>query len=186
MKNFAILIVLVLALISAGCSKDENQPSPASPAAKTEEQPKVMKQAEQAAQQAQEKVAAVAEQAKEQATQIKEEAGEKVAQVTEQAKEQMAKAEQKVQTALPMETSDISAGEAIYTKNCSVCHKLGVAGAPKTGDKTAWAPRIAEGKDKLVAHAISGMGAMPARGGNSKLTDENVRAAVEYMIEQSR
>ena len=63
-----------------------------------------------------------------------------------------------------------------------VCHATGVAGAPKVGDKAAWAPRVATGEDTLVKHAISGIRAMPPRGGNANLSDAQVRAAVEHMM----
>ena len=61
-----------------------------------------------------------------------------------------------------------------------VCHAAGVAGAPKLGDKAAWAPRLAQGMDTLAQSAIKGKGAMPARGGSSA-SDADLRAAVEYM-----
>lgn len=80
--------------------------------------------------------------------------------------------------------SAASAGEGkkVYDATCMVCHATGVAGAPKTGDKAAWAPRIAAGEDTLVKHAISGLRAMPPRGGNANLSDAQVRAAVEHMM----
>ena len=67
-----------------------------------------------------------------------------------------------------------------------MCHAAGVAGAPKPGDKADWGPRIAQGKDTLYKHAIEGYtgakGMMPARGGNTKMSDEDVKAAVDYMV----
>jgi cytochrome c5 len=66
-----------------------------------------------------------------------------------------------------------------------MCHAAGVAGAPKPGDKADWGPH-AQGKDTLYKHAIEGFngakGAMPARGGNAKMSDEDVKAAVDYMV----
>jgi len=73
------------------------------------------------------------------------------------------------------------AGKATYDKVCQVCHAQGVAGAPKFGDKAAWAPRIAQGKDALHASALKGKGAMPPKGGNTALSDADVMAAVDYM-----
>ncbi len=61
-----------------------------------------------------------------------------------------------------------------------VCHAAGVAGAPKLGDKAAWAPRLAQGMDTMVQSAIKGKGAMPPRGGSSA-SDADLRGAVEYM-----
>ena len=72
------------------------------------------------------------------------------------------------------------AGEALYKQTCQVCHAAGVAGAPKLGDKAAWAPRLAEGLDAVYAIAVKGKGAMPPRGG-SQASDADLRAAVEFM-----
>jgi len=77
-------------------------------------------------------------------------------------------------------------GKAVYDQACSVCHAAGIAGAPKTGDKAAWAPRIAQGKDTLYTHAIGGIRAMPAKGGNASLADAEVKAAVDVMISQAK
>jgi cytochrome c5 len=77
-------------------------------------------------------------------------------------------------------------GKKVYETTCTACHGTGVAGAPKLGDKAAWAPRIKEGMDTLVADAIKGKGAMPPKGGNTALSDAEVRAAVEYMVSQSK
>ena len=77
-------------------------------------------------------------------------------------------------------------GKATYESVCTVCHAAGVAGAPKFGDKAAWAPRIKTGKDKLYASALHGKGAMPAKGGNATLSDEAVKAAVDYMTDAAK
>jgi len=80
-------------------------------------------------------------------------------------------------------------GKSVYGKTCAMCHAAGVAGAPKPGDKADWAPRIAQGKDILYKHAMEGFtgskGVMPARGGSTTLTDDEVKAAVDYMADQS-
>ena len=72
-------------------------------------------------------------------------------------------------------------GKKVYDTTCMVCHGTGVAGAPKFGDKAAWAPRIKGGIDALHASALKGKGAMPAKGGNTALSDADVKAAVDYM-----
>jgi cytochrome c5 len=72
-------------------------------------------------------------------------------------------------------------GKKVYDTTCMVCHGTGVAGAPKFGDKAAWAPRIKAGVDTLYASALKGKGAMPAKGGNTALADADVKAAVDYM-----
>jgi cytochrome c5 len=78
-------------------------------------------------------------------------------------------------------------GRAVYQLACTACHTPGIAGAPKTGDTAAWATRLEQGMDTLVAHAIEGFqgdaGFMPARGGHPNLTDEQVRDAVQYMVD---
>ena len=73
-------------------------------------------------------------------------------------------------------------GKATYDAVCNVCHGAGVAGAPKLGDKAAWKPRIATGKPALYAASLKGKGAMPAKGGNTTLSDEAVKAAVDHML----
>jgi cytochrome c5 len=77
-------------------------------------------------------------------------------------------------------------GKAVYESTCVVCHGSGAAGAPKFGDKAAWAPRIAQGKTALLAAAINGKNAMPPKGGNSNLTADEVLAAVDYMMAAAR
>ncbi len=76
-------------------------------------------------------------------------------------------------------------GKATYDASCVACHSTGAAGAPKVGDAAAWAPRIKTGLPALYASAIKGRGAMPAKGGNSALSDADIRATVNYMVSQS-
>ena len=80
---------------------------------------------------------------------------------------------------------DHSAGEAVYKSSCFACHDSGVAGSPKVGDKDAWTARIAAGSDTLYESAIKGKGAMPAKGGNTSISDADVKAAVDYMAAKS-
>ncbi|WEF31829.1 c-type cytochrome [Pseudoduganella chitinolytica] len=79
----------------------------------------------------------------------------------------------------------LQTGEAIYTSTCQACHGAGVAGAPKTGDAGSWGARIAQGYDTIVKHAIEGIRAMPAKGGNPELDDVEVARAVVFMANQS-
>ena len=80
------------------------------------------------------------------------------------------------------------AGEKLFGSVCTTCHTAGLMGAPKLGDKAAWAPRIAQGKDTLYKHAIGGYqgksGVMPAKGG-SQASDDEVKAAVDYMVSKA-
>ena len=77
-------------------------------------------------------------------------------------------------------------GKTTYEAVCVACHAAGVAGAPKTGDKAVWVPRIAQGKDSLYASALKGKGVMPAKGGNPGLADDAVKAAVDYLVSQAK
>ena len=89
----------------------------------------------------------------------------------------------------PAPVAENSVGKSVYGKTCALCHGAGVAGAPKPGDKADWGPRIAQGKETLYKHAIEGYtgskGMMPARGGGTALTDDEVKAAVDFMADQS-
>ena len=77
-------------------------------------------------------------------------------------------------------------GEEVYQQACAMCHTAGLAGAPRTGDKAAWQPRLAQGKPTLYEHAIKGFRAMPAKGGNASLSDAEVKAAVDHLAAKSR
>ncbi|NWF47897.1 cytochrome c5 family protein [Hydrogenophaga sp. D2P1] len=89
----------------------------------------------------------------------------------------------------PAPMAENAVGKKVYGSVCSMCHAANVAGAPKPGDKADWGPRIAQGKDTLYKHAVEGFtgakGMMPARGGGSALTDDELKAAVDYMVAQS-
>ena len=87
------------------------------------------------------------------------------------------------QPAVPSQKAD---GKKVYEATCSACHASGVAGAPKLGDKAAWAPHLMHGTDGLLQSALKGKGAMPPKGGNPSLSDDDVRAAVEFMVSQSK
>jgi cytochrome c5 len=84
-------------------------------------------------------------------------------------------------TAAPAAGSAKPDGKKVYDGTCMVCHGAGVAGAPKFGDKAAWAPRLATGAEALYKTALGGKGAMPAKGGNASLSEADVKAAVDYM-----
>jgi cytochrome c5 len=85
---------------------------------------------------------------------------------------------EKVAAAAPAKAAD---GKGTYDTTCVACHGTGAAGAPKLGDKAAWAPRLKQGAAVLQDHAIKGKGAMPPKGGNMTLSDAAVKAAVDYM-----
>jgi len=77
-------------------------------------------------------------------------------------------------------------GATVYNAVCMACHASGAAGAPKAGDKAAWAPRIATGSAALIKSAINGKNAMPPKGGNPDLSDAEVKAAVEHLVGLSK
>jgi cytochrome c5 len=74
-------------------------------------------------------------------------------------------------------------GESVYTASCAGCHSIGVAGAPKFGNNSDWAPRLKRGMDDLVKVAISGKGAMPPKGTCATCSADELRAAIEHMIQ---
>lgn len=90
----------------------------------------------------------------------------------------------------PVTMASFTSGEEVYNSACTACHGLGIAGAPKMGEAAQWAPRISTGMETLYQHAIQGYtgsaGVMPAKGGRSDLTDEQVMWSVDYMVENSR
>ncbi|WP_092401286.1 MULTISPECIES: c-type cytochrome [Candidatus Ichthyocystis] len=75
-------------------------------------------------------------------------------------------------------------GDKVYGKVCAVCHAAGIAGAPRFGNKEDW-KKHKKPIEELYKHAINGYGVMPPKGGNSSLTDDEVKAAVDYMIKSS-
>ncbi|MEE9444583.1 MAG: c-type cytochrome [Cocleimonas sp.] len=92
----------------------------------------------------------------------------------------------KVEEATEKVVADNGEGKKVYKQSCSACHDSGVAGSPKLDDKAAWVPRIATGIEALYGTALKGKGAMPAKGGNMGLSDDAVKAAVDYMVSQSQ
>ena len=77
-------------------------------------------------------------------------------------------------------------GETVYNSNCLACHATGAAGAPKLGDAAAWAARISAGMESLLANVINGLNAMPPKGLCMTCSDDELKAAVEYMVANSR
>jgi cytochrome c5 len=81
-------------------------------------------------------------------------------------------------------------GDETFQQVCSACHGAGIAGAPKAGDKAAWGPRVAKGKEVLYDHALKGFqgssGVMPAKGGRADISDDLVKAAVDHMVDMAK
>lgn len=86
---------------------------------------------------------------------------------------------------LPATPEVLLAGEKVYTATCAACHTAAVMGAPKLGDKAQWAARLVKGSAGLYATANEGLKLMPPKGGNPALKDEEVTAAVDYMISKA-
>lgn len=95
-----------------------------------------------------------------------------------------------VAAAAPAPVAENTVGKSAYGKVCAMCHATGAAGAPKPGDKADWGPRIAQGMDVMNKHALEGFtgtkGQMPPRGAATTLSDDEVKAAVAFMVDQSR
>ncbi len=92
----------------------------------------------------------------------------------------------RVSTALPKPAGEVKmTGQEVYNKVCTACHAAGVLGAPKVGDKALWEPRFAQGMDMLVNHAVTGIRAMPAKGGDPSLTETHIKDAIVYMLSET-
>jgi len=93
-------------------------------------------------------------------------------------------------SAAPAPVTAPLSGAQVFNQACNACHGAGIGGAPKLGDKAAWSARIAQGAALLHKHAIEGFqgatGVMPAKGGNTSLSDEEVINAVDYMVSQAK
>lgn len=97
-----------------------------------------------------------------------------------QAAAESAAAEEEDQVAFDGSTD----GQMIYQNVCAACHDSGAAGAPMVSDAESWGDRLDQGRDSLIQTAINGIGAMPPRGGRNDLSDEQVAASVDYMLDQ--
>ena len=94
-----------------------------------------------------------------------------------------------IEVAAAEPAAEVMSGPQVYNTACIACHGTGIAGAPATGDVAAWSPRIAQGSTLLNKHALQGLqgdtGYMPPKGGRVDLSDEEIIAAVEYIVQQS-
>ncbi|MYZ45628.1 c-type cytochrome [Schauerella aestuarii] len=79
-------------------------------------------------------------------------------------------------------TKPVRPGDEVYAAKCTSCHDLGMSGAPTLKNKAAWTARIAQDRELIYRHAIKGYGSMPTRGTCSTCSDEEIKAAVDYMI----
>lgn len=81
--------------------------------------------------------------------------------------------------------ADAGSGAEVYNNACMACHATGAANAPKVGDKEAWQPRAEQGMDILIQSAIKGKGAMPPKGGYPNLTEDQIKGAIRYMLDET-
>lgn len=84
-------------------------------------------------------------------------------------------------TAVAASSGEPRSGEEVYTASCQACHAVGVGGAPKLGDDAAWEERLAKGIDQVYANALNGINAMPPKGTCMSCSDDEIKAAVDYM-----
>jgi cytochrome c5 len=89
-------------------------------------------------------------------------------------------------TIAPVAAKQHRSGKTVYQEACMACHSSGAAGAPKLGDKNAWRPKIAQGSNTLLQHALHGYNAMPAQGGCTACTESEIKAAVDYLVAQGK
>ena len=197
MRYLSLLIAVTLTmLISSGCQEESPQTQTISePAVKEAPQ----KDVEQANHETDKAMATTKEEAQKVMEHIKEESHKAMEHAQTEAHKIMDTAHKSIehghdamnesQEGVKMASVDkdtLATGKRVYEKTCVACHATGVAGAPKMGDKEAWSAHIHHGVDHMVESAINGKGAMPARGGNANLSDEEIRAAVNYIVEQNR
>lgn len=83
------------------------------------------------------------------------------------------------------EPSGPRSGETVFQSNCNACHGSGAMGAPKFGDAAAWGPRAEQGMDVLLEHALNGLNQMPAKGLCGDCSDDEIKAAIQYMLDGS-
>ena len=86
----------------------------------------------------------------------------------------------------PVAAAGPKSGKDVYAGFCTTCHSAGVMGAPKYGTAADWAPRAAKGKETLYTHAIAGFNAMPPKGMCAACSDDEIKGAVDYMLDGSK
>ncbi len=86
----------------------------------------------------------------------------------------------------PVAAAGPKSGKDVYGSFCTTCHGAGVMGAPKSGSAADWAPRISKGLETLYTHALTGFNAMPAKGMCAACSDDEIKAAVDYMVDSAK
>ena len=183
MRYLSILIAVTLTMLFTSACQEESQPV-------AKESPQ--KIVEQAKQEVASAVPTAEEKTEKEMDHIKEESHKSMEHAQTEAHKMMDAAHEKmdevhdgmITPAFSAET--LATGKVVYEQTCVACHATGLAGAPKMGDKEVWSAHIHHGMDHMVESAINGKGTMPAKGGNTNLSDDEVKAAVSYIVEQSR
>lgn len=165
MKKISLLVIAISFVITACDSEEAKSPS------------KMIEKAKQAVQAVEEKATEVVDAVESQSENLA-----AVEETVEKAKEVVQ------ETVAKVEAVTAVSGEAVYKKSCVSCHGTGAANAPKLADTAAWAPRIEKGMDALYASALNGVPgtAMMAKGTCGSCSEEELQAAVDYMVEQSK
>ncbi len=183
MRYLSVLIAVTLTMLFTSACQEESQPvAKEAPKNVIEQEKKV---ATSAAATADENTKKVMEHIKEESHKSMEHAKTQSHKKMDASHEKMGEMHDGMMPATFSEET-LATGKLVYEQTCAACHTTGLAGAPKMGDKEAWSAHIQHGQDHMVESVINGKGAMPAKGGNASLSDEEVRAAVSYIIEQSR
>lgn len=183
----SLLLCVVMMLSVAACDSDQKEKAADSAVGKLDDvKQALMDKVDETTGDLQEKVSEVSSQMPEG---MSESVSEQVEAVSEVATEKLDAAVTTVTEKAEVMVTEVTQasaapGQDIYQKSCMSCHATGAANAPKLGDATAWGPRIAKGKDALYATAINGMPgtAMMARGTCSACSDDDLKAAVDFMV----
>lgn len=175
-----LCITGIITLLLVGCGEDKQAASTPAANKQTATQPAPKPEP------AKPTVKAVKKEVEKSAEEVADKASQMKDDIKEQASATMTKVEEKANNIAEKVTTAVTPaapnGESTYKSLCFSCHDTGLAGAPKLGDKGAWAPRLATGVEAIYATALNGKGAMPAKGGNPALSDADVKAAVDYML----
>ena len=183
MRYLSILIAVTLTMLFTSACKEESQPVAKEAPQSVVEQAK--QEAATAATTAEEKTEKVMEHIKEESQKSMEHAQEQAHKVMDAAHEKMAGMHDDMPPVAFSEET-LATGKMVYEQSCAACHTTGLVGAPKIGDKEIWSAHINHGLDHMTESVINGKGAMPAKGGNASLSDDEVKAAVIYIFDQSR
>lgn len=182
MRYLSILVAVTLTILFTSACQEEPPPVIKEPPKNVVEQTR--EKVASAVTTAEENTEKVMEHIKEEAHKSMDHAKTEAHKMMDAAHEKMGEMHDSMTPTFSEET--LATGKKVYEQTCAACHATGVAGAPKMGDKDAWSSHVHHGMGHMVESVISGKGAMPARGGNASLSDDEIKAAVSYMVEQSR